>query len=194
MQKATALAVAVILVPFSFTPAESQNAFGQTFTVPEHEFLLQSVFTGTLEGPTAGIPYALEIFGFSGGSLIGPAVFSLALTGPVEPNQRIAIHRLLSPLGTYAFTLRTGFMGKFGGLRAHIADDFLSGEAIGCGMGPPGTPPLECDILLPDDDITDFALTFTAPPTTVVPEPGTILLLATGLLGLGVVARHRRHA
>lgn len=153
---------------------------GQSFTAPTASFLLQSVRTGSLFGPTSGVGYSFVLFALSGTTLTGPALFEEALTGPVEVDRTVNVNTLLAPGGTYAFLL----MASGGALITGFSPDFMDGQAVTCFGTTCGG--------YSEVDITNFSLAFAEPPASTVPEPVSMALLGTGLGGVAGARLRRR--
>jgi PEP-CTERM motif-containing protein len=186
------------------------TAIAQTFALPSGTNYLQS-FTFFLASQFNGNQLFLQaaVYQFAGDQLTGPALFTSALfagsgnTSGSDPftfgTGASPLNVLLAPNLTYAFVL-TALNGNAATpdgstVQANLAagDTYAPGALYYSMVS--GT----ADLFAPGafaslDGTTDVAFnaTFTAAPVVSTPEPGTIVLVASGLAGIGGVVRRRR--
>ncbi|HSU97764.1 MAG TPA: PEP-CTERM sorting domain-containing protein [Gemmatimonadaceae bacterium] len=169
---------AVTAVAVATAPVGAQSYWGQTFTVPgTPNIFLQSVSAPGFHA-TQGTNYVAQIFAVDGTNLTGPSLFQQALPSSfsgfsLTPNIN------LTPGGLFAVVVNAQL-----GLGTFADQGFADGALIYCASSS------TCNAISGDDfDSQGFSVQFGAATTT--PEPGSLALLATGLVGLVPVARRK---
>ena len=186
---ARSLAVAAIAAAASLaSPASAvaQTGQGQTFLAPTGpNTFLQSLNIGQFSGTTAGATYYLNLYSYAGIGTNGAALFSQMFTGPVSQYTTVTPNINLTGGNVYAFLLEssTGGTSLF-----TTGDAYTNGHAVNCFVGTCGP-----NFAFPSspNDIADFSVTF-GPSITTTPEPSSLALLGTGLVGLVPMLRRRR--
>jgi hypothetical protein len=212
---------ALNLSPTAFGRA-AENSFltmGQSFIVPAGTFTQLTSFDFWLRGattPPGSVPYRAYIFGwdagtrrvsaaplfrsdaqsFAGAEANTPVSFSTGGLNLVAGQSYIAVLSAVefstAPIGTRGGPVYT---------TSWPASSYAGGsafEAFSPNTGLAGLAGVTWRTVGANEGNWDVAFvarfTSTQQPPTVVPEPGTVILLAGGLLGLGAVARRRRYA
>ena len=188
------------------------TAIAQTFLLPTGTNYLQS-FTFYLASQLNGNQLFLQasVYQFSGDQLTGPALFASALfagSGNTGGNDTFTfgntttspLNLFLAPNVTYAIVLSAlngnGSTPDGSTVQANLA----AGDTYADGALFYSMVASQADLSAPGafsslDGTTDVAFdaTFTAAPIVSTPEPATLMLVATGLAGMGgVVSRRRR--
>lgn len=185
--RSAALLAAVAM--FSAAPnvaAQSATSFGQSFTAPTGPNTLLTALhvdrTGTGGTSSAGNPFTAEIFAFNGTSLSGSSLFSQSL-GVSFAGLDLTPNIVLTPGGTFVVVAVPG--PGVSTINAYsAADSYAGGNSVRC----QGT----CSPLYGSRDLFGFSVQFG--PTSTVPEPGSLALLGTGLVGLVPMARRKLKA
>ena len=173
---------AAALVSLSALAAQAQSGVGQTFTAPAApNTLLQSISVSSYSA-LAGTTNTFSIFAFNGTNTVGSALFQQMLTGP---NSGVSFTPgiTLSPGSSYLFLTTVTSETSVG---RSTDNPFAGGQFVICTAG-------TCSGNA-TDDMTGFSVTFGAAPVTTTPEPSSMALLGTGLVGLVPMVRRRRRS
>jgi PEP-CTERM motif len=197
---------------------DSQNAgfiptaIAETFFAPPGESYLQS-FSFFLSSFANGgaLQLSASIYAFSADHLIGSALFTSPFvsgsdneagfdTRTIGGDPTAPLNILLSPGATYALVL-SAFDGNATTpdpstvLVGATFDDTYAGGAMFLSLAPDNASLFGDGAFLSDPSFGSdmaFSASFTSTALVATPEPATLMLMATGLAGVGLFAKRRR--
>jgi hypothetical protein len=187
------VAAVLLMTAVDATTASAQSSLGQSFLVPSSPNTFLSALSVTdITGVGGSDPFLAQIFSFTpsaawnlSSAIVGPALFTQPL-GTSFSGFSLTPNLNLTAGGSYLLLLTAP--ASFVSYNFSSGVNSYAGKMFSCSNSSCNAFYGPGDVLV---DLGGLSLTFTTPPT-VVPEPSTYALLASGLVLLGMAATRRK--